>query len=73
MKREWDTPNKSRPSILDACFGSSRARYVKEDYALISLIVSDVLSSGDKYCTAAAQKHIGSRSWSVHYETWYGG
>lgn len=55
MRKESDTPNKTRAPVPDHCFGTNR--YAEEDYNLIKATITDVLSMADKYrhsgCTEA--------------------
>ena len=57
IQDQFDTPNKTRPLIPNDCFGAPLDKYATDDYALMRLTISDVLTSADKYrhsgCTEA--------------------
>ena len=57
MRKESDTPNKTKALIPDHCFGASYSKYAEEDYNCMEVTIRDVLSMADKYrhrgCTEA--------------------
>ena len=57
MRKESDTPNKTKAPIPDHCFGASYSKYAEEDYNPMEVTIRDVLSMADKYrhsgCTEA--------------------
>lgn len=57
LKKEFDTPNKTKPLLSDECFGTLHDRYAADDYTLMRSTITDVLEMADEHrysgCTEA--------------------
>ncbi len=57
MRKESDTPNRTKAPISDHSFGASYSKHAEEDYDSIEVTIRDVLSMADSYrhsgCTEA--------------------